>query len=148
MGREIARVLGADRKENGYMTGNGYMVTWTYGNMLSLAMPKDSGTSWVEREDFPLLPPPFLTGNEREGSGDDGQVTTDETTYAVAVGHGKLDEVSECPCHGIAASLEISFLSFCRAHDAGDFTCHGWLFLSQVNYYPKPLFLSVCISAI
>ena len=61
VGREIARVLGADRKENGYMTGNGYMVTWTYGNMLSLAMPKDSGTSWVEREDFPLLPPPFLT---------------------------------------------------------------------------------------
>ena len=61
VGREIARVLGADRKENGYMSGNGYMVTWTYGNMLSLAMPKDSGTSWVEREDFPLLPPPFLT---------------------------------------------------------------------------------------
>jgi len=43
------------------MTGNGYMVTWTYGNMLSLAMPKDTGTAWVERENFPLLPPPFLT---------------------------------------------------------------------------------------
>ena len=28
VGREIARVLGAGRKENGYMTGNGYMVTW------------------------------------------------------------------------------------------------------------------------
>ena len=61
VGREIARVLGADRKENGYMSGNGYMVTWTYGNMLSLAMPKDTGTTWVERENFPLLPPPFLT---------------------------------------------------------------------------------------
>ena len=60
VGREIARVLGADRKENGYMSGNGYMVTWTYGNMLSLAMPKDTGTAW-ERENFPLLPPPFLT---------------------------------------------------------------------------------------
>ena len=44
VGREIARVLGADRKENGYMSGNGYMVTWTYGNMLSLAMPKDTVT--------------------------------------------------------------------------------------------------------
>ena len=43
------------------MSGNGYMVTWTYGNMLSLAMPKDTGTAWVERENFPLLPPPFLT---------------------------------------------------------------------------------------
>lgn len=61
VGREIAKVLGADRKENGYMSGNGYMVTWTYGNMLSLAMPKDTGTAWVERENFPLLPPPFLT---------------------------------------------------------------------------------------
>lgn len=61
VGREIARVLGADRKENGYMSGNGYMVTWTYGNMLSLAMPKDTGTAWVERENLPLLPPPFLT---------------------------------------------------------------------------------------
>ena len=61
VGREIARVLGAGRKENGYMTGNGYMVTWTYGNMLSLAMPKDSGTAHVEWKDFPLLPPSFLT---------------------------------------------------------------------------------------
>ena len=61
VGREIARVLGAGRKENGYMTGNGYMVTWTYGNMLSLAMPKDSGTARVEWKDFPLLPPSFLT---------------------------------------------------------------------------------------
>lgn len=43
------------------MTGNGYMVTWTYGNMLSLAMPKDSGTARVEWKDFPLLPPSFLT---------------------------------------------------------------------------------------
>ena len=43
------------------MTGNGYMVTWTYGNMLSLAMPKDSGTAHVEWKDFPLLPPSFLT---------------------------------------------------------------------------------------
>ena len=33
VGREIARVLGAGRKENGYMTGNGYMVTWTYGGL-------------------------------------------------------------------------------------------------------------------
>ena len=73
----------------------------------------------------------FLTGNEREGFGDDGQVVTDKAAYAVAVGHGKLDEVSERPCHGIAASLEISFLSFGRAHDAGDFTCHGWLFCND-----------------
>ena len=90
----------------------------------------------------------YLPWNEREGFGDDGQVVTDKFAHAVSIGHGELHEVSERPCHGIAASLEISFLSLCRAHDAGNLTCHGWLFLSQVNYYPKPLFLSVCISAI
>ena len=61
VGREIARVVGAHKKENGYMTGGGYMVTWTFGNMLSLAMPKDSGKARVEWEDFPLVPPPYLT---------------------------------------------------------------------------------------
>lgn len=61
VGREIARVIGAHKKENGYMTGGGYMVTWTFGNMLSLAMPKDSGKARVEWEDFPLVPPPYLT---------------------------------------------------------------------------------------
>ena len=65
MWAEIARVLGADRKENGYMTGNGYMVTWTYGNMLSLAMPKDSGTSWVERRTSPAAPS-FPDGKARQ----------------------------------------------------------------------------------
>ena len=60
-------------------------------------------------------------------SGDDGQVVTDKAAYAVAVGHGELDKMPECPCHGIAASLEITFLSLCRAHDAGDFTCHTGL---------------------
>ena len=74
---------------------------------------------------------PDLTGDEREGVGDNREVVTDEAAHAVAVGHGKLDEVSECPCHGIAASLEITFLSLCRAHDAGDFSCHGGLFCND-----------------
>ena len=52
---------------------------------------------------------PDLTGDEREGVGDNREVVTDETAHAVAIGHGELDKVSECPCHGIAASLEISF---------------------------------------
>ena len=59
VGKEIARILGANKKENGYMAGNGYMVTWTFGNMLSLAMPKDYGAGQLEREDFPLIPDSF-----------------------------------------------------------------------------------------
>ena len=76
-----------------------------------------------------------LTGDEREGFGDDGQVVTDESAHTVAVRHGKLDEVSERPCHGIAASLEITFLSLCRAHDAGDFTCHTGLFCNDCLHF-------------
>lgn len=59
VGKEIARILGATTKENGYMVGNGYMVTWTFGNMLSLAMPKDYGIEQPKREDFPLNPASF-----------------------------------------------------------------------------------------
>lgn len=51
--------MGAHRFEKGYMTGNGYAVTWTFGNMLSLAMPKDYGNAKLERKDFPLVPGDF-----------------------------------------------------------------------------------------
>lgn len=59
VGKEIARILGAHTREDGYMSGNGYMVTWTFGNMLSLAMPKDYGMGRPERGDFPINPVPF-----------------------------------------------------------------------------------------
>ena len=59
VGNEIARIVGAHRFEKGYMTGNGYAVTWTFGNMLSLAMPKDYGNAKLERKDFPLVPGDF-----------------------------------------------------------------------------------------
>ena len=50
VGKEIGRIIGATKVRNGYVEGNGYMVTWTFGNMLSLAMPKDYGTQKLERE--------------------------------------------------------------------------------------------------
>lgn len=53
VGKEIARILGAHTREDGYM------VTWTFGNMLSLAMPKDYGMDRPERGDFPINPAPF-----------------------------------------------------------------------------------------
>lgn len=59
VGKEIARIVGAHRFEKGYMTGNGYAVTWTFGNMLSLTMPKDYGNAKLERKDFPLVPGDF-----------------------------------------------------------------------------------------
>lgn len=59
VGKEIGRIIGATKVRNGYVEGNGYMVTWTFGNMLSLAMPKDYGTRKLERNDFPFIPSEF-----------------------------------------------------------------------------------------
>ena len=56
VGKEIAQVVGATKHGNGYLIGNGYIVTWTFGNMLSLAMPKKYGYGRLEREDFPVVP--------------------------------------------------------------------------------------------
>lgn len=59
VGKEIGRIIGATKVRNGYVEGNGYMVTWTFGNMLSLAMPRDYGTQKLERNDFPFIPSEF-----------------------------------------------------------------------------------------
>lgn len=58
--REIARILSADNKEDGYLSGNGYYVTWAIGHLVTLAMPEDYGISGFQKENLPLLPDPFL----------------------------------------------------------------------------------------
>lgn len=59
VGKEIGRIIGATKIKKRICGGNGYMVTWTFGNMLSLAMPKDYGTQKLERDDFPFIPARF-----------------------------------------------------------------------------------------
>ena len=56
--REIARIVGAMKKEEGYFTGNGYHVTWALGHLVQLAMPDGYGIRKVR-----VNPP----------SGEDGQ---------------------------------------------------------------------------
>lgn len=58
--REIAALLGAADKKDGYLTGNGYQVTWALGHLVGLAMPEDYGLSGFQREALPILPNPFL----------------------------------------------------------------------------------------
>lgn len=58
--REIAALLGATDKKDGYITGNGYQVTWAFGHLVGLAMPEDYGLSGFQREALPILPKPFL----------------------------------------------------------------------------------------
>ncbi|WP_134091367.1 type IA DNA topoisomerase [Olivibacter sp. XZL3] len=58
--REIAALLGATDKKDGYLTGNGYQVTWAFGHLVGLAMPEDYGLPGFQREALPILPNPFL----------------------------------------------------------------------------------------
>lgn len=58
--REIASLLGATEKKDGYITGNGYQVTWAFGHLVGLAMPEDYGFSGLQKEALPILPNPFL----------------------------------------------------------------------------------------
>ncbi|NRS87764.1 DNA topoisomerase-3 [Flavobacterium sp. 7E] len=58
--REIALLLGAKEKKEGYLMGNGYQVTWAFGHLVSLAMPDDYGINGFQRETLPILPKPYL----------------------------------------------------------------------------------------
>ena len=57
--RDIARIVGANSKQEGYMEGNGYLVTWAMGHLIALAMPEAYGFSAYKREDLPIRPNPF-----------------------------------------------------------------------------------------
>ncbi len=57
--RDIARVVGANSKQDGYMEGYGYLVTWAMGHLIALAMPEAYGFSTYKAEDLPIRPNPF-----------------------------------------------------------------------------------------
>ena len=57
--RDIARIVGANGKQDGYLEGNGYLVTWAMGHLIALAMPEAYGFSAYKREDLPIRPNPF-----------------------------------------------------------------------------------------
>lgn len=59
VGMDIARVVGATGKKDGYCTGNGYMVTWALGHLVSLAMPGAYGYTKTTAKDLPMMPEPF-----------------------------------------------------------------------------------------
>ena len=57
--RDIARIVGATSKQDGYMEGCGYVVTWAMGHLIALAMPETYGFSAYKAEDLPIRPNPF-----------------------------------------------------------------------------------------
>ena len=57
--REIARIVGAMRREEGYFTGNGYHVTWALGHLVQLALPDGYGIKGFRRDSLPVIPERF-----------------------------------------------------------------------------------------
>ena len=57
--RDIASVLGATQKNDGNISGNGYIVTWAFGHLVGLAMPDAYGIENFRRENLPILPQSF-----------------------------------------------------------------------------------------
>ena len=59
--RDIARIIGANSSHDGYMEGNGYQVTWTFGHLCTLKEPGDYTQAWKPwaLTQLPMVPPRF-----------------------------------------------------------------------------------------
>ena len=58
--KEIAHIVGATKREEGYMHGNGYYVTWAFGHLVQPAMPETYGMKGFHAENLPVIPNPFI----------------------------------------------------------------------------------------
>lgn len=58
--REIAAIVGATNRKDGFIEGNGYAVTWAFGHLVGLAMPQQYGIAGFRRENLPILPSSFI----------------------------------------------------------------------------------------
>ena len=59
--RDIAEVLGAHTRKEGYIEGNGYQVTWTFGHLCTLKEPHEYTPNWKSWNlgSLPMIPPRF-----------------------------------------------------------------------------------------
>ena len=57
--KDIAHILGANQRGNGYLNGNGYYVTWAFGHLVGLALPDSYGFKGFERAHLPMIPKEF-----------------------------------------------------------------------------------------
>ena len=76
--REIAQVIGAKNRHDGYFEGNGYQVTWTFGHFCQLKEPDDYRPEWKRwsLHDLPMIPEQFGIKLMRRDAGVVGQFNT------------------------------------------------------------------------
>lgn len=85
--RELATLLGATEKRDGYFEGKGYAVTWALGHLVTLGLPEDYDIKGFERSNLPILPSPFVLV-PRKGTGKN-RLLPDKGTLKqlVTIGH-------------------------------------------------------------
>lgn len=66
---ELARIVGATEKKDGYCEGSGFLVTWAFGHLVGLAMPEDYGVKGFSKESLPIIPAEFLLTGRKVKSG-------------------------------------------------------------------------------
>ena len=57
--RDIARIVGANHKEDGFLEGADYLVSWAFGPLITLSMPEQYGYGAYKAEELPIVPQPF-----------------------------------------------------------------------------------------
>ena len=98
--REIARVVRATNKKEGYIEGGDYAVTWALGHLITAAMPEAYGIKGFHKENLPILPPVFtlIPRQIKEGKG--------YKADAAAVAQLKIIEKLFRECEGIIVATD------------------------------------------
>ncbi len=98
--KEIAQVLGATSRKDGYFEGNGYLVSWTFGHLCTLKTPDDYKAEWKswKLHTLPMIPPRFGI-KLIENNGIEKQFNTIKSLTE------KCDEVINCGDAGIEGEL-------------------------------------------
>jgi DNA topoisomerase-3 len=91
--RELAALLNATEKKEGFFQGNGYYVTWALGHLVTLGLPEDYGLSGFQKDNLPIIPSPF-TLTPRKGSGNE-RLLPDKRIVKQLVTIGELFRKSE-----------------------------------------------------
>lgn len=52
----VGKVIGANERKDGYLQGNGYIVSWCYGHLVGLAEPDSYGSEFKSWGKFPIIP--------------------------------------------------------------------------------------------
>ena len=68
--RDIAKHLGASKRANGWLEGNGWAVTWAFGHLVELQEPEDYTPDWKpwRVSNLPIIPETFRLRPRRKGS--------------------------------------------------------------------------------